>query len=88
MSSRPLKLLLPSRPLANSIPPVETPVRPHQRPRKRGALQRRNRHTTSEWNQLKKTISQLYVAENKSVDDVVKVLSKDHGFEVRYALMN
>lgn len=82
MSSRPLKPLLPSHHLSDPIPPVEPPAHPNHRIRKRGAPQRRHRHTANDWEQLKKTISQLYVVENKSADDVVKVLSEDHGFEV------
>lgn len=81
--------LLPSSSLlASSVTYGDAPVHQNQRIRNRGAPQRRHHHTDSDWEKRKETISQLYLVENKSVEDVVKSLSEDHEFYVRYALLD
>lgn len=82
-----LRRLEPSNGPSNSTP-VKASAHPLQRARKSGASQRRHRHTAGDWERLKVTISNLYLVENKSADDVVNDLSREHDFKVRYARLD
>ena len=74
--------MLPFRPLVAkaTVPSAGTPVQPNSRIIK----QRRHHHTDTDWEDQKQTIFRLYIEEDRSAEDVVKILARDFAFKARY----
>ena len=43
-----------------------------------------HRHTTQEWDDVKKSIEEVYYREDASLEDVKEELKRECGFEARY----
>ncbi len=46
--------------------------------------EQRHRHTTQEWDDVKKSIEEVYFREDATLEDVKEELKRDCGFEARY----
>ena len=52
--------------------------------RQRGEKQRRHRHTPQEWEEVKEPFKELYFQKDSSLEDVMREMKTDYGFEARY----
>ncbi len=73
--------MLPYRPLISkaSASIAGTPVQPNSRV----AKQRRYHHTDTDWEERKQAILGIYITEDRSAEDVVRILERGFAFKAR-----
>lgn len=72
-------MMLPFRPLVAkaTVPLAGMPVQPTSRIVK----QRRHHHTDADWEDQKRIIFRLYIAEDRNAEDVIEILARDFAFK-------